>query len=134
MSDRVSKSDREWQQELTPEQYHVTRERGTEPPFSGKYYYAEQTGTYNCVCCDNELFHSDYKYDSGTGWPSFTQALAGAVHTQPDHGLLIVREEVVCARCNAHLGHVFNDGPTEAGGRRYCINSFLPRRQADGEI
>ena len=111
-----------WRKALTLEQYRVLREKGTEPPFSGEYLHAEGDGTFTCAACGNPLFSSDAKFDSGTGWPSFDQALPGAVeyHTDDSHGM--VRTEITCARCGSHLGHVFDDGPTESG-KRYCINS-----------
>jgi len=123
MTNKVTRSDTEWAQRLTPEQYRVTREKGTEPAFSGKYWDAKTPGVYRCVCCGAELFTSDTKYDSGTGWPSFyAPANPQHVATEQDttHGM--VRTEVHCAQCRAHLGHVFPDGPGPAGVR-YCINS-----------
>ena len=108
---------------LTPEQYRITQEAGTEPPFSGQYVDCKDDGTYSCVVCGNELFRSDEKYDSGTGWPSFWLPLAGdRVRTQLDESHGMRREEVLCANCDAHLGHVFPDGPNPSG-LRYCINS-----------
>ena len=109
--------------ELTEEQYRVTQEQGTEPAFSGKYWDMKADGTYSCICCGTELFRSDEKFDSGTGWPSFWTPLAGdRVRTQVDESHGMRREEAVCANCNAHLGHIFPDGP-EPTGLRYCINS-----------
>jgi peptide-methionine (R)-S-oxide reductase len=119
----VSKPDEQWRQELTPKQYSVLRQAHTERPFTGEYVQNHADGFYRCAGCGNELFRSDAKFDSGTGWPSFSEpALAEAVELRPDHSLFMRRTEVVCRRCGGHLGHVFNDGPTETGDR-YCINS-----------
>jgi len=107
---------------LTPEQYHVLREKGTEAPFSGKYVNEKARGMYACMVCGNKLFSSDAKFDSGTGWPSFDEAIPGSVREISDTSLGMERTEVVCARCGSHLGHVFDDGPTE-NGKRYCLNS-----------
>lgn len=114
--------DAEWKQKLTPEQYRVLREKGTEAPFSGELLKEKRDGMYRCAACGNTLFKSDAKFDSGTGWPSFEDAIPGAVETHEDvsHGMR--RTEVVCANCKSHLGHVFDDGPLP-GGKRYCINS-----------
>jgi peptide-methionine (R)-S-oxide reductase len=123
MATKVSKTEEQWRQELTPEQYEVTRKKGTEPPFTGKYHASHEEGVFRCVCCGNELFSSETKFDSGTGWPSFDQPMEGeAVETAPDNSLFMRRTEVVCSRCEAHLGHVFDDGPRETTGQRYCIN------------
>jgi len=107
---------------LTPEQYHVLREKGTEAPFTGTYVHEKTNGTYNCMVCANPLFTSDTKFDSGTGWPSFDKAIEGSVLTVSDMSAGMERTEVVCGRCDSHLGHVFDDGPTETG-KRYCLNS-----------
>ena len=121
--DRVQKSDEEWRKQLSPEQYQVTRQSGTEPAFTGKYYKSKETGIYHCVCCDQPLFTSDAKYDSGSGWPSFWQPIdANSVLEITDRSHGMVRTELRCAKCDAHLGHVFDDGPNPTG-LRYCMNS-----------
>ena len=115
-------NDEELKKKLTLEQYHVLREKGTEAPGTGKYLHEEADGTYSCVACGNPLFSSDAKFDSGTGWPSFDQALPGAIEEIEDNTLGMHRVETVCAKCKSHLGHVFDDGPTKTG-KRYCMNS-----------
>jgi peptide-methionine (R)-S-oxide reductase len=120
---KVKKTDDEWRAELTADQFQVTRQAGTEQAFTGKYWDCKDPGIYLCVCCGSELFQSDTKYDSGTGWPSFFQAVSpDAVATESDDSLGARRVEVKCARCDAHLGHVFPDGPAPTG-ERYCMNS-----------
>lgn len=124
MRSKIHKSDAEWQQQLTPEQYRVTREKGTEPPFSGHYHVSDEHGIYHCVCCNAPLFENEHKFDAGCGWPSFDRPFTPscvAEQTDTSHGMQ--RTEVTCARCDAHLGHVFPDGPQETTGLRYCINS-----------
>jgi peptide-methionine (R)-S-oxide reductase len=119
----VSKSDQEWRSELTPEQYDVLRRAGTEAPFTGEYVYNKDAGDYRCAACGAKLFDADTKFESGTGWPSFTEpAVAEAVELRPDNSLFMRRTEVLCRTCGGHLGHVFDDGPGP-DGQRYCINS-----------
>ena len=123
MAEKIRKDDKEWRSHLTDAQYHVTRKKGTEPPFTGEYENTETPGTYLCVCCGQPLFSSESKYHSGSGWPSYFQPIAAEnviMEKDASHGM--VRTEVMCSRCDAHLGHVFDDGP-EPTGLRFCINS-----------
>ena len=123
MATKIEKSEQEWREQLTPEQFEVTRRAGTERAFTGPYVDEKAEGTYRCVCCGTELFSSDTKFDSGTGWPSFWQPMSpDAVSSEDDSSFFMRRTEVLCSRCDAHLGHVFPDGPKPTG-LRYCINS-----------
>lgn len=116
-------AEHDWKAKLTPEQYRILREKGTEAPFSGKYVHTTDKGVYQCAGCGTQLFASDRKFDSGTGWPSFDQAISGSVEFHKDQSQGMTRMEVVCAKCGGHLGHVFDDGPVETSGKRFCINS-----------
>jgi peptide-methionine (R)-S-oxide reductase len=132
--EKLEKSEEEWRAQLTPEQYRITRQAGTEPAFTGKYNVSKDPGVFHCVCCGASLFRSDEKYDSGSGWPSFWKPVSDdAVETHVDRSHGMIRNEVVCARCDAHLGHVFPDGPPPTG-LRYCMNSAsLDLKAKDGD-
>ncbi len=120
---KIIKTDAEWKSQLSEEAYVVCRQKGTEAPFSGKYYKYRENAIYSCICCDNELFSSDHKYDSGSGWPSFFKVIGNeAIEEQEDNSYNMKRTEIICQKCSAHLGHVFQDGP-EPTGLRYCVSS-----------
>jgi len=123
MESKIKKSEAEWKAELDPEQYHILREKGTERAFTGKYWNVKEDGTYVCAACGNELFTSDTKFDSHCGWPSFYDAKPGAVEFHEDNTFGMKRIEVTCAKCEGHLGHIFDDSPQTPTGQRYCINS-----------
>jgi peptide-methionine (R)-S-oxide reductase len=134
MVEKVVKTDEEWKKLLSREEYVVTRKKGTEPPFSGKYYDFKEKGIYRCVACGNDLFSSETKFDSGSGWPSFWAPISDvSVDEREDESYGMVRTEVVCARCDAHLGHVFEDGPPPTG-QRYCMNSVALKFVSEDEI
>jgi len=132
MDEKVTLTDDEWRQRLTPEQYSVLRKSSTERPFTGQYVHVNDKGVYTCAGCGAELFTSDTKFDSGTGWPSFTEpATAASVDLREDRAHGMLRTEVTCKRCGSHLGHLFPDGPKDAGGMRYCINSLSLQLEPD---
>lgn len=124
MDDAMPKTEAEWKQTLSPEQYRILRQKGTEPAFTGEYYHGKEQGMYLCAACGNELFSSDAKYESGSGWPSFWEpARQENIATVPDDSHGMARTEVTCSRCGSHLGHVFDDGPADKTGQRFCVNS-----------
>jgi len=131
----IERSDEEWKSILEPKAYQVLRNKGTEKPYTGQYYLNKETGVYECKACNHPIFHSDYKYDSSCGWPSFTHPInESAIEIKMDYSHFMIREEVLCANCGGHLGHRFPDGPTEKGGIRYCINSISMDFKDENEI
>ena len=132
MPKKITKTDEEWKKELTPEQYQILRMKGTETPFTGEYVHNKEKGMFNCAGCGNQLFSSDTKFESGTAWPSFDQAIPGSVELKSDDSHGMRRTEVTCSHCGAHLGHVFDDGPSTTG-QRYCINSACLRLKKDDQ-
>lgn len=131
MANRKKRTKEEWKALLTPEQFHICREKGTEPPFSGEYYACKKEGIYKCTCCDHPLFDSKNKFDSGTGWPSFDKPMSeDSVDSKADNSVMMTRTEIICKNCDAHLGHVFDDGP-DTTGKRYCINSLSLKLEED---
>ena len=120
---KINKSEQEWEKVLTPQQFYILRKKGTDLPGTGKYTYHFEEGVYKCAACGAPLFRSDNKYESHCGWPSFDDAIEGAVIMQPDYSHNMIRTEILCANCGGHLGHIFDDGPVETTGKRYCVNS-----------
>jgi len=123
MKPKINKPDSEWEKELTPQQFYILRKKGTDLPGTGKYTYHFEDGVYKCAACGASLFKSNNKYESHCGWPSFDDAIPGAVIMQPDYSHNMIRTEIICANCGGHLGHIFDDGPQETTGKRYCVNS-----------
>jgi peptide-methionine (R)-S-oxide reductase len=133
MTEKITKTNKEWKEQLSKASFHVARKHGTERSFTGEYHDCKDAGVYKCICCDQPLFSSETKFDSGTGWPSFWQPLeAGSIEEQEDRSFFSVRTEVHCSRCDAHLGHVFNDGP-QPTGLRYCMNSVSLNLERESE-
>ncbi len=130
---KIKKTDEEWEKILTPQQFYILRKKGTDLPGTGKYTYHFDDGVYRCAACGAQLFKSDNKYESHCGWPSFDDAIEGAIIFQPDYSHNMIRTEIICANCGGHLGHIFDDGPQETTGKRYCVNStsieFEPKKE-----